>query len=801
MSLEPNRNEIEIFVDALLRHRGEEGYLSLRAFNHDNKSVFPRMWTAGLNGNGNFQRIVDHAMDMARRAANYRKPAVFCPPLAVFNNANGWQAREEDLLKGLVLSVECDEHPEEARQTLQDILGEATAIVRSGGQWVNGDGEPEDKLHLHWRLRTPATGAKLAKLKEARGLATAIAGGDPSNIPAVHCLRWPGSWHRKKEPRLCELVSCNRDVEIDLDTALKALEAAAPPWQDKGSTDDPWTGDCKRVDLVKLFAGMKPGNIHTSQVSATAALLQRGMKIGDVVDTVLAVTRLAIGDAGRAWDWVREARDLRAMCETWEKKRKAEEKAKEKTTFDPWQRWIVPDFPLTVLPQGLQDYVSEQSTLIGCDQATMAMCALTAISGAIHHRFAIKMMRNGDWFEHPRLWTLLVGPASYRKTPPINAVTKPIEDIQAASQKKFTAAMEEYKGLSKNEKEKADEPKPPPRWLSTDATPEKMAELLARSAKGILYKRDEFSGFVGSLDKYGGKSGSNADRAFFLKAYDGGSYTRDRVGDRNPVNSEIFVENLSISMLGGIQPDKLAEMKGLTSDGLLQRFTPVMMRAPNLPQDVPSSAQEDFDELINKLVNLPPKTLSFSDEALAVVAALRARLHELGQASEGMAIGFPSFVGKLAGIAGRLAVILHVVKHVDAADIPDRIDVDVAKAVQTLVLDFILPHAIEFYQSAEGAGGERLRAIASFILTSGKDTVTARDLIRGVRALRGMSVRDIQDAVSPLVAGGWLEPVSNAPDNRAWNVTPTVAEQFKKQRQVEEDRKAAFAWLIRGRSE
>jgi hypothetical protein len=35
-----------------------------------------------------------------------------------------------------------------------------------------------------------------------------------------------------------------------------------------------------------------------------------------------------------------------------------------------------------------------------------------------------------------------------------------------------------------------------------------MAELLARSPKGILYKRDEFSGFVGSLEKYGGKSGS-----------------------------------------------------------------------------------------------------------------------------------------------------------------------------------------------------------------------------------------------------------------------------------------------------
>jgi hypothetical protein len=203
-----------------------------------------------------------------------------------------------------------------------------------------------------------------------------------------------------------------------------------------------------------------------------------------------------------------------------------------------------------------------------------------------------------------------------------------------------------------------------------------MAELLARSPKGILYKRDEFSGFVGSLEKYGGKSGSNSDRAFYLKAYDGGSYTRDRI-----VGGEIFVENLSISMLGGIQPDKLAELKGLTSDGLLQRFIRVMMRAPGLAQDVPGTAQEYFDELIRTLVKLQPMVLWFSDQALAVVATLRARLHELEQASEGMAVGFPAFVGKLAGVAGRLAVILHVVKHVET-DIPYRIDTDVAEPVQ-----------------------------------------------------------------------------------------------------------------------
>jgi hypothetical protein len=72
--------------------------------------------------------------------------------------------------------------------------------------------------------------------------------------------------------------------------------------------------------------------------------------------------------------------------------------------FDPWQRYIVPEFPLRVLPLAVQRYVTSQSVVIGCDPAALAMAALTAFSGALDHRFAVKMMRNGNWWEHPRLW-------------------------------------------------------------------------------------------------------------------------------------------------------------------------------------------------------------------------------------------------------------------------------------------------------------------------------------------------------------------------------------------------------------
>jgi hypothetical protein len=148
MALEPRRDQIEPFVAAMFRHAGQDGYVSVRSFLSNNE-VF-RISTAKLSGG--LQHVIDIAEDDARRAANNPIPVVFCPPIAVFNGAENWRARQADLSKGLALSVECDEHPDAARNKLEEILGPATAVVRSGGQWIDPDDSlPQDKLHLHWR--------------------------------------------------------------------------------------------------------------------------------------------------------------------------------------------------------------------------------------------------------------------------------------------------------------------------------------------------------------------------------------------------------------------------------------------------------------------------------------------------------------------------------------------------------------------------------------------------------------------------------------------------------------------------
>jgi hypothetical protein len=155
--LEPDRDQIETFVAAIFRHAAAKGFVAVRSFYEDEDLKPARISGTALTGGLSF--LIDVAEDDARRAAQHPRPVVFCPPLAIFMSKD--RAREQDIVEGLALSVECDEHPQEAREALEKILGPATVVVRSGGRWTDGNGEVDDKLHVHWRLAQPARGASL----------------------------------------------------------------------------------------------------------------------------------------------------------------------------------------------------------------------------------------------------------------------------------------------------------------------------------------------------------------------------------------------------------------------------------------------------------------------------------------------------------------------------------------------------------------------------------------------------------------------------------------------------------------
>jgi hypothetical protein len=293
--LEPDRDQPEIFVDACFRHAGDKGFVAVRSFYEGGDKPF-RISTAKLSGGLKF--LIDVAEDDARRAAQNPKPVVFCPPLAVFAGQD--RAREEDIVLGLTLSVECDAHPNEARAKLEALLGTTTMTVKSGGRWINGGDAPEDKRHLHWRLARPARGKdQLAKLKRARELAAHLVGGDPSNAPICHPIRWAGSWHRKSEPRLCEIEQVNPDVEVELDDALAALTAAAPATATKAADIGAQVAASSWDTIVAdIISGR---SYHASAVSLAARLVGAGLHDGQSVNLLRSIMQAVVAPHDERW--------------------------------------------------------------------------------------------------------------------------------------------------------------------------------------------------------------------------------------------------------------------------------------------------------------------------------------------------------------------------------------------------------------------------------------------------------------------------------------------------------------------
>jgi hypothetical protein len=296
---EPDREAIKTFVGAIFRHVGTEGYVSLRAFHEGEERPF-RITPVSLQGGLEF--LCEAAEDDASRAANAPQEVVFCPPLSIFTSREN--AKQINLLKGPALSVECDQRAREAAATLEKLLGPATVIVRSGGLWTDPvTKQVQDKLHLHYRLAKPAQGEDLARLKRARVLATEIVGGDASNKPTVHPIRWPGSWHRKGEPKLCKIEVLNPEAEIDLNVALAALEAAAPK-KAKAKTNgkvnsknheagEGWAALIQKILTAESF--------HEPLASLAMKMLKAGMSDGAAVNMLRGLMKNATGDRDTRW--------------------------------------------------------------------------------------------------------------------------------------------------------------------------------------------------------------------------------------------------------------------------------------------------------------------------------------------------------------------------------------------------------------------------------------------------------------------------------------------------------------------
>lgn len=204
-------DHLSAFLDAVFRNCNQSSYVHLYVFSHQ------RGVKALLT-----ERVALSNRAKIAAAAGVRPGTVFSPPVCLF--AAGGTTAENNVLEAPVIALELDSNPTEGRAVAEAVLGPPTLVVRSGGVTSQG----EDKLHLYWRLSSPArSDTDIATLKRVRHGIALIAGGDMSGFPINHPMRWPGSWHTKGTPRLCEIIE-QTDSEVDLASADALVSMMTP---------------------------------------------------------------------------------------------------------------------------------------------------------------------------------------------------------------------------------------------------------------------------------------------------------------------------------------------------------------------------------------------------------------------------------------------------------------------------------------------------------------------------------------------------------------------------------------------
>jgi hypothetical protein len=191
-------------------------------------------------------------------------------------------------------------------------------------------------FHTYWLLNEPlaATAETIPQVETLLRSLANIVGGDPSVCEISRLMRLPGSYNTKNGERVAVQVVVDRPLRYELGDLAEWISETPPLIQRKNAvpTDNPYLGvnvpGCggAPVDIEARLRAMQhqgPGDtsVHATQLAVTAALLNRGVGTDKVVDTVLTATRAAAGNAGTGWDWTREERDVRRMCDTWRAKK------------------------------------------------------------------------------------------------------------------------------------------------------------------------------------------------------------------------------------------------------------------------------------------------------------------------------------------------------------------------------------------------------------------------------------------------------------------------------------------------
>jgi hypothetical protein len=472
-----------------------------------------------------------------------------------------------------------------------------------------------------------------------------------------------------------------------------------------------------------------------------------------------------------------------------------------------------PGADLSIFPAVLHDYAQEVSESVGCDPMVPVSAGLAAICAAIDSRSRLELT-NG-YKVPPVLWLMTIGSPADKKSPGSKPMFEVLADIErddraryqldlnrweaeeaahAAAKKDFLARAgdAEYMMASLGGDPLASLPtmpilRPAPvpkRLVISDSTSQKMVRIAAERPEGLLCYLDEANGFFNKMTN----PTSGDDRSAWVVSYESSRYFMDRVNA-----GSIVAENLAVSFYCNVQPQVFRKvLPNLSADGFVQRFIPITLRPSQtrLGNPVPawSSCKPTWDHLVRQIHAAGERHYTLSESAYSEFRAFQ-QWYEASKRDERLIrspVEFMTAFGKLEGLTGRLALVLHMIEDRDST----QVSADIMRRVIALVRGFVIPSFRYCYADIGGLAEESHEywITAHILQIANEGTVTLSDIKRSGRRqwgdMRPFEVEQlIRDTMVELEQRQWTAMVEDGKKSTAWAINPMLVEHFREQRE------------------
>jgi hypothetical protein len=435
-------------------------------------------------------------------------------------------------------------------------------------------------------------------------------------------------------------------------------------------------------------------------------------------------------------------------------------------------------FPLEVLG-ATREWVSHAAEVKSAPVDYIAVGLLVICASLIGN--SARVVPWSGWSEPAILNATLIGDPSSAKSPAMDAVLEPLKEIQKELQADFSGKQQDYETLievAKNERAaweadvkeavKLNQPHPQKpaeacdperptkaRLLLGDATPEVVAILAKQNPRGLLMAPDELAGLLENMGRYN----NSGDKNLWIEANGGRSYIVDRI---KYLSDPILIPHLSISILGGIQPDRLASsLLSGPNDGFSARF---LYCWPNKMPPKRPTVELDNGEILRvyrRLLSLEmdeePQAIWLTPDAADLLQTFRIDLANMEDSVSGLLL---SHIGKMPGLTLRIALILEMLWWAAGFEpkLPANVTKNAVAGAAMLLEDYFLPMAKRaFGDAALPESDKKTMALAKWIYKTKPLVINASQLRRN--RIAGLTTAEAAtSALIELMELGWIQP-------------------------------------------